>query len=104
RQVVLVEPAWSDALDRLRGLAREPEHLRDRIADAAKLLDPFVELLPPLGERETQPVRVVGQIERARAARDRRAMSDRGQEFALLQRIDELRSRLGELRAERVQV
>src|SRR5690606_2236656 len=71
------------------------------IADAAQLVEPFPELSLPLAVRLMQPIRVVRQIERARAARDRAPMPHRVQELAFLERVHELRTGLGELGLER---
>src|SRR5690606_28408330 len=70
-------------------------------ADAAQLVEPVRELALPLAVWLVEPVRVIRQIERAGAARDRAPMPHRVQELALLERVHELRAGLRELRPQR---
>src|SRR6185436_15898287 len=93
-----------DLFGGLRRLTRQPQYLRDGVADRSQATRPILELPSSLGRWQMEPVAVVRQVEHARAARDRAAMPDGGQKVAFFQWVDEMRPRLGELLAQVVDV
>ena len=50
--VVLEEAADRDLLGGFRGLARQPQHLRDRVADRPQATRPVLELTAAIGRRQ----------------------------------------------------
>ena len=76
----------------LRLLARHPQQLADRVAERPDHRQPVREVRAADLVRQVEPVRVVGQVELAGAARDRAAMLDRVQELRVAQLLHEERA------------